>query len=270
MDGHIGVDEDGGRRREVDDGHVLHAAQPSRLPEDYRVDRKALVPQLGGHVLGRPVARVDRLLPAVGEQDDAQEPLAVLLLEHVVQGLADGRFLAGGLFGQDDLAVFHVHGTGVGIEGIGLDFEIAAQVAERGHAFFQRGHERFPAGLVVEAVADEHAPRLIDEQHQGGLILVRFRVDQRRPQHPQRDQKHDSRADQGQHQSAAERNAVSSRSHQHDDCQQRSRHPGHEPVAIGDGVVEELHGSHKKEITALWPARGSETAAIRERVTELA
>ena len=190
----------------------------------------------------------DGLLPAVGENDDSQQPLAVLLVEHVVQGRADGRLLAGRAVRQDELSVFHFHGMGLGVERVGLDLEVAAQVAERGHGIFQRRQQRIPAGLVVEAVADQHAPRLVDQQHQGGLFLVGFRVDQRRPQHSQHDQQDDAAADQGQRQAAAQRHALSSRPHQDDDCQQRSRHRGHEPVAIGDGVEEEMHGEGLNEI----------------------
>ena len=83
--------------------------------------------------------------------DDPQQPLAVLLVEHVVQGRADGRLLAGRAFGQDELAVFHFQGMGLGIEGVGLDLEIAAQLAEGGHGVFERGQQRLPAGLVVQA-----------------------------------------------------------------------------------------------------------------------
>ncbi len=133
VDRHFGLDEDRGRLGKVDHRHVLDAAQAARLAKDHGKDRVVLVPQAGGSVLGRSIARGDRLLPAVSQQHDPQQMLAVLLVEQVVQGRADSRLLALWDVREDDLAVLHFpEGMRLAIKRIGSDLEIAAHIASAG------------------------------------------------------------------------------------------------------------------------------------------
>ncbi len=90
--------------------------------------------QPGGGGLRRQIAGGVRPLRAVAQQHDAQEPLARLAAQHVLQGRSDGGLLSFRLLGQFDPAAFRPHLVHVGVERIGLELEVALQPGQGGAA----------------------------------------------------------------------------------------------------------------------------------------
>ena len=187
-----------------------------------------------------------------------KQPLAVFLAEHVVQRRADGRLLAGGDVRQGDAAVFDFLGMRLGIEGVDLDLEVAADVAvgaEHGRNLPASPAAIPSAVLLFSASRTCMRPRLVDQEHERGLFLVGFGVDQRRPEHAEHEQQDNARS-----------GAVASVSRRLNDTRvlpgptsttiasSAAAIAGHEPIALGDGIAEEVFGKPIDHWAALTPA----------------
>ena len=123
----------------------------------------------------RPAAGRSRrqgLLAAVGQEHDPQQPLAVFLAEHVLQHRADGRLLARWTSRQGDAAIVDFHGMRLRVERIDLDLEIPAHVASAGTQSSNVARSESQRNLLFSRIADLHAPRLVDQQHQRSLFLM--------------------------------------------------------------------------------------------------
>ena len=141
-DGQLVLDEHAGVGDQVLDGHVLGLAQPARLAQREREHRIAEVFQPGGGGLRRQIAGGVRPLGAVAQQHHAQQPLARLAAQHVLQGRSDGGLLSFGLLGQGDFAALGGGLVQLGVERVGFQLEIALQSGQRRCGLVQSHYRR--------------------------------------------------------------------------------------------------------------------------------
>ncbi len=237
-DGQFVLHEHAGIDHEVLDGHVFGLAQAARLAEGEGEQGIAEVFQSGGGRLRRQIARGVGPLGAVAQEHHAQEPLARLAVQHVLQGRADGGLLSLGLVGKLDFAPLGADFVHVGVEGVRLQLEVALELGQRGGGVLQRIAQRLPAGLVAHGVGHRHAPRLVGQHDQRGRLLLRLRVDQGRPEHGQNDQRDHGRAQQRERRPLPASGLLPARPEPHQ-SRQHERNDGHQQVAVEDGIEGE-------------------------------
>ena len=200
-------------------------------------DEPKLLQSRGRH-LRQGVARGIVALGPVAQQDHAQQPLARLQSQHVVQHGPNGRLLASGFLGQLDLAAGDLRGPGFRIEQIRLQLELLGQLGQGRGRIAERLLQDFVAGLAACGVGHGHAPRLIGQHHERGRLLLCLRVDDRRPEHGQGHQQEHEQPQQAQRQPAPRRGSAPRRPNSQRRQQDRGQDRDQQ-VTVGNWIERE-------------------------------
>ena len=174
-------------------GHVASLLTRARLPKHDRVERHVQIGQAPGRALRGLVARIERVLRSVAEQNHASQPMAGLAPQSVVHRGADRRFASIGHVAQVEFLVAgQFHRRQRRVERVELDIQILAQLAQRRQRAIDRFAEQLPARLASRFIVDRHALRSVGHDDERCPMPFHLRENVSRPQHRGDDRQKDS------------------------------------------------------------------------------